>query len=278
MIGNVFSPFYAAARARGPANPLDFAAINVAIYGRRGAGWVLTERSRAAVARDRDRLELGPSRIAWAGDALTVDVDERTSPFGRRMRGRVRVLPELVHGVPVRLDGARGAHAWWPIAPRSRVEVELAEPSLRFAGTGYLDANAGREPLERAFAGWSWSRTHGASRTAVAYAVDRRDGTEEVFERTFDARSLVLDAPRLERSALPSTRWRMPRPFHGEPGARPRVTRTLEDTPFYARTEVDGALAGEPGRAVHEALSLDRFVAPWVQFMLPYRMRREGAR
>jgi carotenoid 1,2-hydratase len=278
MLGNVFSPYYAAARAKGPADPLEFSALNVAVYGPRRDAWVLTERTRTAVQRSREELELGPSRVRWRGDALEIAFDERTSPFGRPLRGRVRVTPEVVHGVCVRLDGARGRHAWWPIAPRSRVEVELDEPSLRFSGTGYLDANAGREALEDAFSSWSWSRAHGASRTRIAYAVERRDGSSEVFERAFDARGLTPDAPLLVRRELPRTGWFLARPTHAEPGASPTVARTLEDTPFYARTEIADALDGEPGRAVHEVLSLDRFVTPWVRFMLPYRMRREAAR
>jgi carotenoid 1,2-hydratase len=32
---------------------------------------------------------------------------------------------------------------------------------------------------------------------------------------------------------------------------------------------------GRPAIGTHEALSCDRFRSRWVQFMLPYRMRRE---
>jgi carotenoid 1,2-hydratase len=31
---------------------------------------------------------------------------------------------------------------------------------------------------------------------------------------------------------------------------------------------------GTPAQAVHESLSLDRFRAPWVQAMLPFRVPR----
>ena len=54
-------------------------------------------------------------------------------------------------------------------------------------------------------------------------------------------------------------------------GAEPRLVRTLEDTPFYARSEVAGRVLGEDARGVHEALDLDRFNARVVQLMLPYR-------
>jgi carotenoid 1,2-hydratase len=52
------------------------------------------------------------------------------------------------------------------------------------------------------------------------------------------------------------------------------VTRTLEDTPFYARSLVRKRLLGSNALAVHESLDLDRFRQPWVQCLLPFRMPR----
>ena len=53
--------------------------------------------------------------------------------------------------------------------------------------------------------------------------------------------------------------------------------QTLEDGPFYARSLLDTRLLGEPAMAVHESLSLQRFRAPWVQVLLPFRMPRRAA-
>ena len=56
-----------------------------------------------------------------------------------------------------------------------------------------------------------------------------------------------------------------------------RVLRTLEDTPFYARTLIE--MQGGHGRlvpAVHETLDVPRLVSPLVQAMLPFRMPRRG--
>jgi carotenoid 1,2-hydratase len=50
--------------------------------------------------------------------------------------------------------------------------------------------------------------------------------------------------------------------------------RTLEDTPFYARSIASATFGGQPSAVVHEELSLDRFRSPWVRFLLPFRMRR----
>ncbi len=56
------------------------------------------------------------------------------------------------------------------------------------------------------------------------------------------------------------------------------MIRTLEDTPFYARSLVGLRLIGERTVGVHESLSLDRVAHPIVRAMLPFRMPRWRAR
>jgi carotenoid 1,2-hydratase len=75
-------------------------------------------------------------------------------------------------------------------------------------------------------------------------------------------------------AALPGTFWRVSRETRIDDNRQPRVLRTLEDTPFYARSLLATHLLDEPIVAVHESLSLDRFRAPWVQALLPFRMPR----
>mgnify|MGYP001039074853 FL=1 len=65
----------------------------------------------------------------------------------------------------------------------------------------------------------------------------------------------------------------MPRETRSD-GGRSRVLATYEDTPFYARSLLASTLGGEPVRAVHESLSLDRFRNPMVRLMLPLRIPR----
>jgi carotenoid 1,2-hydratase len=50
----------------------------------------------------------------------------------------------------------------------------------------------------------------------------------------------------------------------------------LEDTPFYARSNVAGRLLGENILAFHESLDLDRFDSRWVEVLLPFRMPRRA--
>ena len=52
------------------------------------------------------------------------------------------------------------------------------------------------------------------------------------------------------------------------------MKRTLEDAPFYARSQLSARLFGETVDVMHESLSLDRFRRPIVQAMLPFRMPR----
>ncbi|HZH46341.1 MAG TPA: carotenoid 1,2-hydratase, partial [Roseococcus sp.] len=52
------------------------------------------------------------------------------------------------------------------------------------------------------------------------------------------------------------------------------LERTLEDTPFYARSVLRTRLDGEDALAVHESLDLDRFAALPIQLMLPFRVPR----
>ena len=277
MLGSVFSPHYFAARAAGGgvADPLAHAAINVALYTPRGSSWVLTERGERATRRSEGELTLGPSALRWAGSTLEVDFDERTAPFGGRLAGTVRLVPSARGGDPVTLDAA-GRHRWQPIAPSARAEVEIRHPSpLRFAGAAYLDANGGDEPLEDAFVGWTWSRVTSGGRAAVTYDVERRDGSRLLVTRAFEPGGRITSGFPVDAVAAPPTGWRMPRVVHGDPGAAPRITRTLEDTPFYARSLVETRLLGRPCQGTHEVLSLDRFRTRAVQLMLHFRTRRE---
>jgi carotenoid 1,2-hydratase len=64
----------------------------------------------------------------------------------------------------------------------------------------------------------------------------------------------------------------MRRPVLSE--STPILKQKLEDAPFYTRNHVGIELDSKPCDAVHESLSLDRFVNPIVQRMLPFRMPR----
>lgn len=271
FIGSVFSPYYALARRRGAADPLNHCALNVALYRPRGGRWTMTERPRGAVARDSHYFRIGPSELEWNGAALTIRIDEVSVPFPGRVRGTVRVIPSAVTRSMFTLSES-GNHRWWPIAPCARVEVRMDAPHLRWQGDGYLDMNCGDAPIEQGFRDWEWARGATREGAAILYEGERRDGTSVNLAMTIDPDGVMTPFTPPSRVALPRTGWRMPRSVRSEGAAR--VTRTLEDAPFYARSIVSARLGGEDVTLMHESLSLDRFRRPIVQAMLPFRMPR----
>jgi carotenoid 1,2-hydratase len=277
FVGSVFSPYYAEARRRGGADPDDHCALNVAVYGEHGKRWSMTERGGGAIRRTPDRFVVGPSAVAWQAGTLTLHIDEIAVPWPRRIRGEVRLRADALFEHPVALDAA-GRHHWTALAPCARVEVELEAPARRWSGHGYFDMNAGNEPLEDGFASWHWSRsTLADGSTAVLYEVQRRAGDREGFGLRFDRGGTVHAFEPPAPAVLPGTGWGIARGTRADDAARARVRRTLEDTPFYARSVLSSRLLGEEVTAVHESLSLDRFRTRWVQALLPFRMpRRPG--
>jgi carotenoid 1,2-hydratase len=274
FVGSVFSPSYFRARARERVPAADrFCALNVALYREGGTRWAFTEHPCARVRRSPDALELGRSRIGWEGDQLVIHVDERSAGLGLPLRGTVRLHPRGLFAHPLALD-PHARHHWWAVAPRAEIEVEMDSPDSRFRGSGYHDTNFGRESLERGFTSWDWSRAELSTSTGVLYDARPRHGPPSEHGLAFcdDGRVEPLPAP--ERHALPRTRWGLERTIRSERDAAPRAVRTLEDTPFYARSLVETRLLGQRVTAVHETVSLDRFAHPVVQLMLPFRIRR----
>lgn len=268
----MFSPYYAWARRRGPADPQHFCAVNVALYGGAGKRWAMTERGRTSLQRTAATLAIGPSALEWDGTAITVHVDEVGMPIPHRIRGTVRVLPAALTGCGYALDGA-GRHRWSPLAPVARVEVALQTPSLRWSGPGYLDMNDGDAPLEDDFVRWDWCSARTRDGAAILYDRHFRDGGESCLGLRIDRAGAVATFEPPPPARLPRTFWRVPRGIRAEHESA-AVRRTFEDTPFYARSEVAWRLGSESVTGMHETLALDRFRSPVVQAMLPFRMPR----
>ena len=277
-MGSVFSPFYARARRRGAADPEDFCAVNVALYGERSQRWAFSEHPREAVRRTETSINLGRSVARWEDERLVIDLDERAAPLWnpRRVIGRVEVSPSVSPQVSFAID-PDGRHRWWPIAPSGRARVELSTPGLRFEGSAYLDSNFGEEPLADGFSSWHWSRAPAADGGAtVLYDASPRRGA--AYERAMrfgsDGSWGWLDET-LVPVELPRAGWGVRRWTRADPeGPPPVVMRTLEDSPFYTRELLEASLCGHRGHAVHESIDLDRWRRPVVQGMLPFRMRR----
>lgn len=274
FIGSVFSPWYAWARRRSPANPENHVCMHVALYGRPGA-WAMTERSQSALHRDATTLDIGPSRAHWDGTTLTITLSERGAPLPRAIIGTVRVHPAALTGARFTLDDA-ARHRWSPLAPISRVEVDLKSPALQWSGPGYLDTNDGDRPLEADFRHWDWCRAPTPQGATILYNAERLEGGEQslALHATPDGAVTRFTPP--PRATMAPTLWRIPRHTRADPGATPRATQTLTDSPFYARSVITTQLQGEPVTAIHESLDMHRFTRPWVQAMLPFRVPRRG--
>ena len=270
FIGSVFSPYYAWS---GRTDPLNHCALNIALYGASGRRWAMTERGRSSLRREPGALSIGPSTLTWEDDVLTIRFDEVTAPIPARVRGVVRLRPKAMLSQGFVL-AACGRHVWRPIAPRADVEAELELPACSWRGEGYFDTNCGDEPLEDGFSGWEWSRAHLKRDTLVFYDVRDRDGRLSRLAMRIDPRGDLTPIEPLSLRRLPSTRWRMARNIPAEASSMPRVRETLEDTPFYSRSMIEGRYEGELATIIHESLSLDRLRSSLVRAMLPFRMPR----
>lgn len=279
MVGHPFSPDYARARERGPADPLRFCSMNVALYGpnRRTSGFSLQEGAIDPEHRRTAEVQIDRSTVGWQGDRLVVELDVLTTAVwpraGRPIRGRITLRPEAQPGVMVELDQAR-QHRWWPVAPLARVEVELVEPAVRFSGHGYHDVNAGDVPLSETFDTWTWSRARvSETRACLVYDVRDNDGHADALAFSVDASGGIAPLPALSTVALPRSRWALPQHTRADPGTVARVVRRLEDGPFYARSVVETTIDGRRCPAVHETLTGRRLDLGWVRFCTRYRMR-----
>jgi len=278
--GSVFSPYYFAARRRGTADPKQHYGINVALYRPQGRVWAFTEYGRTEVEADTRALRMGSNRLVWRGGSLFLDIDERTAPWRSRLRGQLRLTPavdpESNAWGPVNLDLA-GRHRWLPVAPCARVDARFERPQFRFSGSGYADSNWGDEPLEHGFRRWNWLRSESREETRVIYDLVGR-GDKPLMPRALafvaGQRPRILDPEALVDRALPGGRWGLPRSTRADPGTTVGIVKTLEDSPFYARSMLRASFEGQEAFAMHESLDLDRFSRRSTQWLLPFRILR----
>ncbi|WMS42150.1 hypothetical protein RDV64_19080 [Acuticoccus sp. MNP-M23] len=266
----MFSPYYAWSGKR---EPLNHVAVNVALYGK-PSRWAMTERTRRDAEQTQTGFRVRTSAIEQLGDGrIKIVIDERGAPIPRKVRGEIILSPSAIARTAYPIDRA-GEHLWRPIAPSAGVSVRMSAPDLSWEGTGYVDMNWGMKPLERTFDHWDWMRVDlGEGRSAVFYDTEELSGGGRQLALLCapDGTAEPMPAPRRHR--LPGTLWRVPRSGWSD-GEGPTVRRTLEDTPFYVRTELDVDILGARRTAIQETLSLSRFRNTIVQLMLPFRMPR----
>jgi carotenoid 1,2-hydratase len=274
FVGSVFSPYYAWARERGRMDPDNHCALNVAIYSKGRGRWAMTERGRRHCARSAQQFSIGPSQLNWDGDCLSIDINEVCVPVPRRIRGRIKLWPQQLCVFSTQLD-ASGRHRWGPLAPASRIEVDLTAPDLKWQGHAYLDSNEGDEPVAQGFHTWDWSRARMRDgSTLVFYDMQSPDTADRLLALRFTPKGTVEPVPAPAVQRLPKTAWRLDRRMRSAQSVQ--IQQQLEDTPFYQRALLQFDYAGEPLLAFQETLSVPRLVSPVVQAMLPWRMPRRA--
>lgn len=276
FVGSVFSPYYARARRNRLSSPEQHCAFNTILYGPNGQKrWSMTERSSQSLRRSKNHYALGPSELRWNGEALSANVNEWCVPFPRKMIGTIRVKPSAVTSHTILLDEL-GRHRWNPIAPMARVEVDFPGLNTSWSGDGYVDSNEGNEPLADGFVGWDWTRVRlHDDECAVRYETRPHQSQPKRFALSFDANGGIRETEPTDAKSMRSTNiWRIDRNIPSASGYDDRLERTLEDTPFYARSLISTARHGRHGQGFHESLCMRRFEQPWVQTLLPFRMPR----
>ncbi len=275
LLGNPFSPAYSWARRRDGARALNFCSMNVAIYARGASAWTLVERQVAERDRAPTGVAIGGSAMRWTGGHLVVEIDERTTPMGRPVRGRIVLHPETRTDLELTID-ERSEHRWWPIAPLCRIEVDMLFPGVRFSGHGYHDANAGAVPLESSFENWSWSRARSEHGALLTYDVACSSGTQRSLAFQVSRGGVIEALENLRQVRLRRTSWGLEQIARADDGYDARQVRSLEDGPFYARALVETRLGGRGVVAMHEVLAAHRLRRHWVRFLASFRMRRES--
>ena len=268
----MFSPYYALARRRRAAQPLNHCAFNVVLTGP-ASRWCMTERPLSRVRITPELLRIGPSSLSWDGHEFVFELNERCAPLPLVVRGTVRVRPLPQAQMQYALD-SEAQHVWLPLAPRARIEVRLHEPALHWCGDGYLDSNRGERALERDFHGWHWSRTATRDATTVFYETLARQEASAPLAVRFSSNGESRSVPVPQRVALPRSAWGIARVARSDDPAATQVINTLVDAPFYARSLLRTQLDSESVLTMHESLDLDRFSSAWVRCLLPFRMPR----
>jgi carotenoid 1,2-hydratase len=267
----VFSPWYGWS---GRTEPADNCCMNVATYGRGGGRFAMTDRGRSALRLEDDAISIGPSRMAWTGSELVIDVEERGAAFRfGRLKGRVTLRPDAITSVEVPLT-PDGTHVWRPFSPSSRIEVDLGD-GFRWSGHGYFDSNFGTRSLEDDFRLWTWGRFPTEAGATVFYDAERRDGTHLEAAIAFEnGTAREIEAP--PRTPFARSRWQVRRETRADRGFLPRQVMSMLDAPFYSRATVRTRIHGHETTGVHEALDLDRFRSPLMKPLVAVRVPRRA--
>lgn len=265
----MFSPWY---RWSGRKDPENHCCLNVVTYGK-GGRWTMTDRGRDALELSESQMTIGPSSLNWDGTALTITIDERSTPHGQRLKGKVTLTPSAVTDVELPLC-EDGAHIWRPFAPVADIDVQLEKSGWSWSGHGYFDANFGTRALEQDFDYWTWGRFPTEAGACCFYDATRCDGSHLAAAITFDKNGHAHTVQSPPRASFKPAFWGVHRETRADLGFAPHEVMPMLDAPFYNRAMVETKINGEVVTGVHESLDLSRFRKPWLMPMLAMRVPR----
>ena len=239
----------------------------------------MTERGRTKLTRSDNHLTIGPSALHWDGNSLTIWIEEVTAPLPSRLSGVVKVTPRALTGRSVHARCLEPGRGWAPslVADRAGGRCRGDDDA---AGPVVVRNRLPRQQRGRPAAGARFSRLglvpradeRGRDHSLQCAAPGRGAAGFGVAHRRRRWRS--NNSRRRRRHACPA-RFGVCTQARAATRIRiPIVRQRLEDAPFYARSVIETRLGGERVHAVHECLVMDRFTAPWVQAMLPFRIPR----
>ncbi len=233
----------------------------------------MTDRGRDALDLSESHMKIGPSALHWDGTALTITIDERTTPHGGRLTGKVILTPRAVTDVELPLC-ADGAHVWRPFAPVADINVRLDKAEWSWSGHGYFDANFGTRALEQDFDYWTWGRFPTKSGACCFYDATRCDGSTLSAAIAFDADGQAQSLKSPPRAGFKKAFWGVRRETRADDGFAPHEVMPMLDAPFYNRAMIKTKIDGEVVTGVHESLDLQRFRKPWLMPLLAVRVPR----
>ncbi|MGV8938186.1 MAG: carotenoid 1,2-hydratase [Allorhizobium sp.] len=279
----MFSPYY---HWSGRHQPEDHVAFNIALYTPTGDFWAMTERGRANLSRDAERLAIGESTMEMRDGKLLIRFAETALCWpGQRLwpkaiSGTIEITPAIVCNDLFFLDG-KGHHVWSPRMPSATASIACeALPGGGWHGRAYHDTNFGDRPIEQDFIGWDWARGSAGpdGDTVIFYDALLRTGERRRLGLRTDGQGGLQTVDMPERREMPKAFWGVRGGIACEDAGSPKILRRLEDSPFYTRSLVETVMSGKPLTMVHETLDCIRLSNPLVRLMLPFRMPRRARR
>jgi carotenoid 1,2-hydratase len=196
--------------------------LNVGLYGGGKTRWAMTERTAKAIDRGEDHFHLRPQQRQLRRRQADLRHPQRPPPpFPIRCAARSSSSPRFEQGEQFTLDPQWPPRLAAGLAQGAGGAPSSTSPELDWSGDGYVDMNAGLEPLEAGFKSWSWARTAMPDGAAILYDCQPAGGGEHGFALRIheDGTTEHFEAP--PEIALPNVMWGVARPSRSE-GDGPR--------------------------------------------------------